>query len=129
MLFSRPPCTLSAGHQVGYTVCQGVPLLPDCGGLYCFPSSNLRLLILLHLEILLRGILHPSTICSPLCPLERAAASSLKIFYKRRLLLLKDSFDRYLARWGSADRMREYNGQMGLWVSKVQSTLTAAVVL
>jgi hypothetical protein len=45
------------------------------------------------------------------------------------LFLLKDSFDRYLARWGSADRMREYNGQMGLWVSKVQSTLTAAVVL
>jgi hypothetical protein len=43
--------------------------------------------------------------------------------------LLKDSFDRYLARWGNADRMREYNGQMGLWVSNVQSTLTAAVVL
>ncbi len=43
--------------------------------------------------------------------------------------VLEDSFDRYLARWGSADRMREYNGQMGLWVSKVQSTLTAAVVL
>jgi hypothetical protein len=44
-------------------------------------------------------------------------------------VLLKDLFDRYLARWGSADRMREYNGQMGLWVSKVQSTLTAVVVL
>jgi hypothetical protein len=43
--------------------------------------------------------------------------------------LLEDLFDQYLACWGSADRMREYNVQMGLWDSKVQSTLTAAVVL
>jgi hypothetical protein len=47
--------------------------------------------------------------------------------------LLKDSFNQYFARWGSADRNAidnvEYSRQMGLWDSKVQSTLTAAVVL